>query len=75
MDKFYYGREGFLLDMGLLLIITVIYIVMRKSAEYPAFYQPSHRWLLSLEKIGPVRKAMDNYCVKNASKQERLQKN
>ncbi|MDI9509929.1 MAG: hypothetical protein QM217_09020 [Bacillota bacterium] len=74
MDKFYYGREGFLLDMGLLLIITVIYIVMRKSAEYPAFYQPSHRWLLSLEKIGPVRKAMDNYCVKNASKQERLQK-
>ena len=39
MDKFYYGREG-LLDMGLLLIITVIYIVMRKSAEYPAFTNP-----------------------------------
>jgi len=74
MADFYYGKHGFLLDMGLMAIIGGIYIVMRKSAEYPAFHQSSHKWLYIIDRIKPVRKAMDNYCDKYASKQERLQR-
>jgi hypothetical protein len=74
MFDFYYGRWGFLLDLCLLLIISSIYIIMRKSAEYTSFHQSSHKWLLRIDRIGLVKKAMDNYCTKNASKQERLQR-
>lgn len=74
MVDFYYGRQGFLLDLGLLIIISGIYIIMRKSAEYTTFHQSDHKWLFRLDRIKLVRKAMDNYCDKNASKQERLQR-
>lgn len=74
MVDFYFGKEGFLLDLGLLIIITGIYIVMRKSAEYGTFQQSSHRWLFRIDRIRLIRKSMDNYCEKNASKQDRLQR-
>ena len=74
MVDFYYGREGFLLDVGLLLVISCIYVIMRKSAEYTSFHLSSHRWLFHIDRIGFIHRAMDNYCDKNASKQERLQR-
>lgn len=74
LAEFYYGKQGFLLDLGLLAVICGIYIVMRKSAEYPVFHQSSHKWLSFFDRIKPVKKAMDNYCDKNASKMERLQR-
>ena len=74
MVDFYYGRPGFLLDIGLLSIILGIYIIMRKSAEYTNFYQSRHRWLIRIDRKGLIKKAMDNYCDKYASKQERLQR-
>ena len=74
MSVFYYGSSGFLLDIGFLVIILWIYIIMRKSAEYTEFHLSSHRWLYLIDKIGIVKRAMDNYCDKNASRQERLQR-
>lgn len=74
MVDFYYGKPGFLLDFGLLTVITGIYLIMRKSAEYPVFYQSGHKWLYIIDRIKPIKKAMDNYCDKYASKQERLQR-
>lgn len=74
MVDFYYGKQGFLLDIGLMAVISGIYIIMRKSAEYQAFHQSSHNWLYIIDRIKFIRKAMDNYCDKNASKQERLQR-
>lgn len=74
MIYFYYGRQGFLLDIGLLGVIWGIYIIMHKSAEYSTFHLSSHKWLFRIDRIGFIKKAMDNYCDKNASKQERLQK-
>jgi hypothetical protein len=74
MVDFYYGRQGFLLDMGLLVIVLLAYIIMAKSAEYTTFKQSSRRWLYSIDRIGFVKRAMNNYCEKNASKQERLKR-
>ena len=74
MTYFYYGREGFLLDIGLLGIIWGIYIVMHKSAEYSVFHQSNHKWLFRIDRVGLIKRAMDNYCDKYASKQERLQR-
>ncbi len=74
MGNFYYGRQGFLLDIGLLLFIWGIYIVMHKSVEYSKFHQSNYKWLLRLNRIGFIKRIMDNYCDKNASKQERLQR-
>ncbi|HPU63194.1 MAG TPA: hypothetical protein PK304_03480, partial [Mobilitalea sp.] len=74
MAEFYYGKPGFLLDMGLMAVIAGIYVIMRKSAEYPEFHQNSHRWLFIIDRIKLIRMAMDNYCDKYASKQERLQR-
>ncbi len=72
MGAFYYGKQGILLDLGLILFISIIYVVMRKSAEYATFRQASHRWLYRLDRIPLVKKAMNNFCDKNASKVERL---
>lgn len=72
MWTFYYGKEGFIFDIGLMIIIAFIYVVMRKSAEYIPFRISHYRWLYRLDKIPIVKKAMDNYCDKNASKIERL---
>jgi len=74
MAEFYYGKQGFLLDIGLMAVITGIYVIMRKSAEYPEFHQSSHRWLFIIDRIKLIRKALDNYCDKYASKQEKLQR-
>ena len=74
MYGFYYGKEGFLLDIGLIIIISIIYIIMRKSAEYTTFYQSKHQLLYKLDRIPIVKRAMDNYCDKNATKQERLKR-
>ncbi len=74
MVSYYYGKQGFLLDLGLILMISVIYVVMRKSAEYATFRQASHRWLYRVDRIPFVKKAMDNYCDKNAAKVERLRR-
>lgn len=74
MVDFYYGQKGFLLDIFLLLVIVCIYVIMRKSAEYTSFHQSSHKWLYRMDEIGLFKRAMDNYCEKNASKQERLQR-
>lgn len=74
MVDFYYGRQGFFLDIALLTIILGIYLVMHKSAEYASFHLSGHRWLISIDRIGFIKRAMDNYCDKNASRQERLQR-
>lgn len=74
MESFFYGKEGFMIDLALLLLISCIYVIMRKSAEYVTFYQPRHRWLHFIDKRKPIKKAMDNYCDKNASRLERLKK-
>ncbi len=74
MVSFYYGKEGFLLDIGLILAISVIYTVMRKSAEYSVYHPPNHRLLYRIDRIPVINKAMDNYCDKNASKLERLRR-
>ena len=72
MWSFYYGKEGFIFDIGLMAIISFIYIVMRKSAEYMPFRLSYHRLLHKLDRINLIKKAIDNYCDKNASKIERL---
>ncbi len=72
MDTFYYGKKGFLLDMSLLFIITLIYFIMQKSAEYKRFHQSEHRLLFLIDRFFLVKKAMDNFCEKNTSKMERL---
>lgn len=74
MEGFFYGKEGFLLDAGLLFITAGIYFIMRRSAEYRSFYQSGHRWLAVVDRIPLIKKAMDNYCDKNASRMERLKK-
>lgn len=74
MSLFYYGKEGFLFDLALLIIISFVYVVMRKSAEYTAFYQSNYRWLYQIDRIPLIKKAMDNYCDKYASKLERLKR-
>lgn len=74
MVDFYYGSQGFLLDLGLIVIILVIYMIMHKSAEYTTFQHSNNKWLFRLDRIGIVKKAMDNYCDKYASKQARLQR-
>lgn len=74
MVDFYYGRQGFLLDLGLLAIIGAIYIIMHKSSEFSIFHISNHKWLLRIDRIGFIKIAMNNYCDKNAAKQERLQR-
>ena len=74
MRTFYYGKTGFLIDIGLLCITSVIYVVMCKSAEYRTFHLASYQWLYVLERMKPIRRALDNYCDKYASKLERLRK-
>ena len=74
MVDFYYGKQGFLLDIGLLVIILGIYMIMHKSAEYSTFHLSTHRWLFRIDRIRFIKKIMDNYCDKNASRQERLQR-
>jgi len=74
MYSFYYGKEGFIFDIGLMAIISFIYLLMRKSAEYRPFHLSRHQWLFLLDKVPLVKKAMDNFCDKNASMMERLDK-
>jgi len=74
MEVFYYGSRGFLLDLGLIAVILGIYVIMRKSAEYKAFHLSSHRWLYKMDSIGIIKRAMDNYCDKYASRVECLQR-
>jgi hypothetical protein len=74
MASFYYGKEGILLDLGLILVISVIYVVMRKSAEYRSFHLVRHRLLFIIDRIPLIKKCMDNYCEKYASKVERLKR-
>jgi hypothetical protein len=74
MEAFYYGKTGFLMDLGLLFATSSIYIVMHKSAEYMSFHQSSHKWLFLLDKISLIKRAMNNYVDKNASKLEHLKR-
>lgn len=74
MDGFYYGKEGFLWDVSLLIVIACIYGIMRKSAEYAVFHQSKHWWCFQIERIPIIKKALDNYCDKNATKMERLKR-
>lgn len=72
MWSFYYGKEGFIFDIGLMITIAFIYLVMRKSAEYIPLRVSHYRWLYRIDKIPIIKKSMDNYCDKNASRIERL---
>jgi len=74
MRSFYYGQKGFLFDLALLIFIMCVYIIMRKSAEYKSFHQSDYKWLFKLERIPLIKKALDNYCEKYASRMERLQR-
>ena len=74
MKDFYYGKTGFVLDIALLCVTSVIYVIMHKSAEYKTFRQSKHRWLYTLDRITILKRAMDNYCDKYASKLERLRR-
>lgn len=72
MLSFYYGNKGFLCDIGLLFLISSIYFIIRKNAEYTSFRQSNHQWLYNIDKIPVIHKMMDNYCDKNATKLEKL---
>lgn len=74
MSSFYYGHQGFLLDISLLLIILGIYVIMRRSMEYTVFHLSNYRWLYRIDRIALVNRAMNNYCDKNATRQEKLQR-
>lgn len=74
MASFYYGRIGYLLDLGLVITILTIYAIMRKSAEYSSFQVVRYPWLESLERIASIKKGLDNYEVKYATKMERLKR-
>jgi hypothetical protein len=74
LESFYYGKAGFLTDIGIVTVTAAIYVVMRKSAEYIPFRQSSHKWLYALERIAIIKRALDNYCDKNASGMERLRR-
>lgn len=74
MNAFYYGKSGFFIDIGLMIITSVIYVIMHKSADYVTFHQSTHRWLYALDKVPFIKKSMDNYCDKYASRQEGLRK-
>lgn len=74
MDAFYYGKEGFLLDVGLLVITSVIYTVMHKSSEYRSFHLSNYKYLYALDRIPLIKRAMNNYCEKYATKVERLKR-
>lgn len=72
MYSFYYGKEGFIFDIGLVVTISFIYLIMRKSAEYMPFRISHHKWLYRLDEIPLIKKAMDNFSDKNASMMDRL---
>lgn len=72
MYSFYYGKEGFIFDTALIAAISFIYLIMRKSAEYMPIRISQHGWLHRLDKIPLIKKAMDNFCDRNASIMERL---
>ena len=74
MESFYYGKEGFLLDIGILMITTCIYEILKKSSEYHSFHQATNSWLYLVDRIPFIKWAMNNYCDKNASKMERLKR-
>lgn len=74
MDAFYYGKEGFLSDILLLVITSIIYTVMQKSAEYRSFHISNYKYLYALDRIPFIKKAMNNYCEKYATKVERLKR-
>ncbi len=74
MEAFYYGKAGFLIDLALLTITSVIYTVMHKSSEYRSYRPSGYRWLYVLDRIPLIRRAMNNYCEKNASKLEGLKR-
>ena len=74
MGAFYYGKTGFLIDLGLLAVTCAVYVIMHKSAEYRTFHQSTHRWLHALNRLPGVRRAMDNYSNKNASRMEELKR-
>ncbi len=74
MDAFYYGKEGFLIDIALLIITSIIYTVMHKSSEYRSFHPSSYKYLYTLDRRPLIKKAMNNYCEKNATRMERLKR-
>ncbi len=74
MDAFYYGKEGFLLDIVILVITSVIYTVMHKSSEYRSFHLSNYKYLYALDRIPFIKKAMNNYCEKYATRVERLKR-
>lgn len=74
MGTFFYGREGFMLDMAILTVIAGIYFIMRKSAEYRTFHKSEYRLLFYIDKIPMIKRAMNNYCNKNASRMERIKR-
>ncbi len=74
MGAFYYGKTGFLIDLGLLAVNSAIYVLLHKSAEYRSFHQSAHSWLHILDRLPWIRRAMDNYSNKNASRVEALRR-
>ncbi len=74
MDAFYYGKEGFLLDIALLVITSVVYTVMHKSSEYRSFHLSNYKYLYAIDRIPFIKRAMNNYCEKYATRVERLKR-
>ena len=71
MQPFYYGKVGFLCDMGYLSVTLFVYTIMRKSGEFRTFHQSSYWLLYKFDKIPFVKKCLNNYSDKNASIMER----
>lgn len=74
MDTFYFGKTGFLCDMVFIAFTMCIYTILKKNAEFITFQQSDYRILNKINRISPVKKAMDNYIARNASKQEKLKR-
>ena len=74
MAPFYFGKLGFLCDIGIILLTLCVYTVMKKSAEFMTFHHSTYVLLHRMDHIPVIKKAMDNYTDKYASRQERLKR-
>lgn len=72
MESFYYGRNGMICDIGIMILFGFIYIILRKNAEYKPYRKKDYRWIHRLERVKLIKIALDNYESKNAGKMKQL---
>ncbi|MDF2513056.1 MAG: hypothetical protein K0S04_2922 [Herbinix sp.] len=73
MDSFYNGSSGIIYVLITLLTALFIYILNNKLKEMKMPIPQEHSVLKHFEKVGLIRKALDNYTEKNYSRMAKLQ--